>query len=190
MSWLPMAGVLLSLAPVGQTEETRDLEEDLFGETVTEESHEQSTEAERGAGETRDEGLDIESRLRSGLEEREDPLDLGGQLFLRLEYSHVAGVPAAEQRVSSPNLLDLYADLRPSDRIRAYARGRVRHDFTRSNDMETVGALGRTTGTGTLDTSGGQTSVLLDQMWLNFDLSRRVFLTVGRQRIRWGTGRF
>jgi hypothetical protein len=32
--------------------------------------------------------------------------------------------------------------------------------------------------------------VVLDQMWLRFDIARAVFVTAGKQHARWGTGRF
>lgn len=148
-----------------------------------------------GEGETvgEDVGLSLdalEDRLAKDLDERQDPLALGGALFLRLEYANVANSAAEDQRVASPNLLDLYLDGRPTPRLRAYVRGRVRHDFTRSDEASEDPFNLRTTGFGTLDPSAGQTSVLLDQLWLKFDLLRTVFVTVGRQRIRWGTGRF
>jgi len=34
------------------------------------------------------------------------------------------------------------------------------------------------------------TGVLLDQMWLRFDIKHTVFVTAGRQHVRWGTARF
>jgi hypothetical protein len=33
-------------------------------------------------------------------------------------------------------------------------------------------------------------NVALDQMWLRFDLAHRVFVTAGKQHVRWGTARF
>jgi hypothetical protein len=32
--------------------------------------------------------------------------------------------------------------------------------------------------------------VLLDQLWLKFDVGSRVYVTAGRQRVKWGAGRF
>ncbi len=32
-------------------------------------------------------------------------------------------------------------------------------------------------------------SVALDQLWLRFDIAKKVFVTVGRQKAKWGTGR-
>lgn len=197
--------VLVAVTPAwGQSESETERDAEIFGteelDDTTEEAEssdldERRDEALFGDGETvgEDVGLSVEAlekKLAEGLDERQDPLALGGALFLRLEYANVADVDAAQQRIASPNLLDLYLDARPTPRLRAYVRGRLRHDFTRNDDAgDSLLAL-PTTGFGTLDTSTGQTSVLLDQLWLKFDLFRTVFVTAGRQRIRWGTGRF
>jgi hypothetical protein len=34
------------------------------------------------------------------------------------------------------------------------------------------------------------TAVALDQLWVNFDVARTVFVTAGRQHVKWGVGRF
>jgi hypothetical protein len=75
--------------------------------------------------------------------------------------------------LSAPNLLDLFVDARPNDRLRAYAQGRLQHDWSVVDGPLTA-----------------QDSVLLDQLWLKFDVGRRLFVTAGRQRIRWGASRF
>src|SRR6185503_115229 len=33
-------------------------------------------------------------------------------------------------------------------------------------------------------------TVVLDQLWLNFDIGRAVFVTAGRQHVKWGVSRF
>lgn len=35
-----------------------------------------------------------------------------------------------------------------------------------------------------------QTSGALDQLWVNFDVAHRAFVTVGRQHVKWGVGKF
>ena len=39
-------------------------------------------------------------------------------------------------------------------------------------------------------TGGSNPSLLLDQLWLKFDLNRLVYLTIGRQHAKWGASRF
>src|SRR5690606_27581686 len=60
----------------------------------------------------------------------EDPLAIGGQLFMRLDYTYRDEDDLETSQLRSPNLLDIYLDARPNDRLRAYIRGRLRHDFT------------------------------------------------------------
>lgn len=120
-------------------------------------------------------GDEIERRM--GL--RENKLDVGGSLFLRMNYAASSeGIPETFP-VDSPNLLDLYLDARPTDRLRAFVRGRVTHYFHESEGEAAFGGARR-----------GGTSGALDQLWLKFDVERTVFVTAGRQSIRWGVGRF
>jgi len=120
-------------------------------------------------------GDEIERRM--GL--RENKLDVGGSLFLRMNYAASSeGIPETFP-VDSPNLLDLYLDARPNDRLRAFVRARVTHYF---DETERVSALGVPAERGTRGA--------LDQLWLKFDVERTVFVTAGRQSIRWGVGRF
>jgi hypothetical protein len=49
------------------------------------------------------------------------------------------------------------------------------------------------TGTGALvgltPATRANPSVFLDQLWLRFDIARKVYLTIGRQKVRWGVSR-
>lgn len=131
--------------------------------------------------ETQEEGRllssdDIEARL--GLVENR--LDIGGFLFLRMDYgARTQGNPESFP-IGSPNLLDLYLDARPNDRLRAFVRGRATHSFLREQEELSPLAGGQV----------GGTQVALDQLWLKFDLDHRLYVTAGRQPIRWGAGRF
>jgi hypothetical protein len=128
-------------------------------------------------------------RLRGRLADRDDVLTIGGQLLLQLQYSVLEEGEPGDFALRSPNFLDLFVDVRPSDRVRAFAQARVQHDFTLSGDQPPIDGL-------TLATSNlpgfsiDETQVLLDQLWLKLDAAQRVFFTVGRQRLRWGSGRF
>lgn len=117
----------------------------------------------------------------------DDPLKIGGQLYLR---SNVASSLLPKDRksrlqspsawsYSAPNLLDIYFDARPNDRIRGYAVGRIIYDPTVDPTAKTA-----------FSTSTAPTRGVLQQLWLKFDIARTVFVTAGRQQIKWGTGRF
>jgi hypothetical protein len=120
-----------------------------------------------------------EGLLNESLAAAEDFLAIGGFLWTRLQYSHVAGRSFGESPLQSPNFSDLYLDARPNDRVRAYVRGRLRYDPTVVEG--TIGISGQPT---------SKTAVQLDQLWLKFDIAHHVFVTVGKERVKWATGRF
>lgn len=107
-----------------------------------------------------------------------DPLAIGGQLYLRLVGQISDRGSAGSQRLSMPNLLDVYLDARPEDRVRAFFSGRLSFDPTivdgEPNDF---------------GQSQSQARALVDQLWIKTDIARTVFLTLGQERIKWGTSR-
>lgn len=109
---------------------------------------------------------------------REDPLAIGGQLYLRSMVTLSDRGSAGSQTFSMPHLLDLYLDARPEERVRGFISGRLSYD-------PTVGAGS----TDQLGQSRESTSIVLDQLWLKTDIARRVFLTVGQERVKWGATR-
>ena len=120
-----------------------------------------------------------DAQIGGRLDAAHDPLALGGKAYMRLQYSLSDGVDPESAALSAPNLLDLYLDGRPNDRVRAFVRWRLRYDYT-VTDGDTD-ALGQPVES--LSTS-------LDQLWLKWDLGRLVYVTLGRQPVRWGSGRF
>lgn len=149
------------------------VEADLFGGTA---------DSEPG-GVTSRAPLEVAERLA----EADDLLDLGGLLYLRFEYDLVDGGAVDQGPLLSPNLLDVYLDARPTDRLRAYAQARLYYDptVTTATAAATAGGAGSTL----LGYSREPLDVVLDQLWLKLDVERVVFITVGRQRIKWGAGR-
>ncbi|MEQ1570727.1 MAG: hypothetical protein ABMA64_34175, partial [Myxococcota bacterium] len=122
-----------------------------------------------------------ESDLARRLEALDDRLTVGGRLWLQTTARVPDGVDDVDQvALDAPNLLDLFVDARPNDRVRAYAQARLQHDWTVSS-----GASDPFTGAAL-----SPDRVLLDQLWTKFDVGHRVYVTAGKQRIRWGAGRF
>lgn len=109
----------------------------------------------------------------------EQRLAVGGQLYARGTARVTEDMAPEDVDWSAPTLLDVYLDARPNDRVRAYARGRLSHDFSvLPGETDYLGEeVKATTG-------------VVDQLWLKFDVARRVYVTVGQQRIKWGSGRF
>jgi hypothetical protein len=129
----------------------------------------------------------------------EDPLKIGGQLYWRMMSSGKQGQFPQNWSLSAPALLDVFLDARPNDRVRAFVLGRMSYDPTLApNGTTSTGtggvSAGAIQGGDSLSAMFGQStrgpSVALDQMWLRFDLLHSVFVTAGKQHVRWGTARF
>lgn len=123
-----------------------------------------------------------------------DPLKIGGSLLMFGQGYFQETRPFIDGAFSAPMILDVYMDGRPNDRLRAYAVGRLQFDPTRpagDGSASTTAATG--TGTGALvgltPATRANPSVFLDQLWLRFDIARKVYLTIGRQKVRWGVSR-
>jgi hypothetical protein len=179
----------------------RPAEDDLFSRPHSEqESPEQrraasSPEKKRPAGEAgqAEPGDSPESRTERGAEARllsalartENPLQIGGVLYLRSNLSARESTPPSQWTLNAPSLTDLYLDARPTDRIRGFMLGRMQFDPTLGSS--TASALGVAL-PGAAAASNPR--VLLDQLWLQFDVAHTAFVTVGRQHVKWGVGHF
>jgi hypothetical protein len=124
--------------------------------------------------------------------EKEDALKVGGQLYLRAITGGLEEQDVRQWRLASPNLLDTYLDVRPNDRVRGFALGRLFYDPTilPPDAALNVVSLSSLVQPGFGGTSASNPRAVLDQLWLNFDVERRAFVTVGRQHAKWGVGRF
>ena len=128
-------------------------------------------------------GIDMEKTSDSAILDRltnaSDKLTIGGRAYLRLDAAFVEDEKFKTAAFSSPNLLDLFVDARPNDRVRIFAKGRLSHDFTiQSGDTDMFGDEVK------------PTKVALDSLWMKFDVAHKVYVTAGKQRIKWGAGRF
>jgi len=111
------------------------------------------------------------------LAEEDDKLQIGGLLYMQSMWTFTEGSDLSDHPISLPNLLEIYLDGRPSDRLRGYIRGRMLWIPSLALDPP-------------LSALGSEIFVpMLDQMWLKFDIARRVYVTVGKQAVRWGATR-
>jgi hypothetical protein len=124
--------------------------------------------------------------------DRDEAFAIGGQLYLRAQTTFLEDVPPGDAALSSPNLLDVYLDARPNDRVRAFVLGRLSYDPTLPPEGTTPAASGLSllAPTSFLRRGTSEPRGALDQLWVNFDLGRRAFVTAGRQHAKWGVGRF
>jgi hypothetical protein len=117
---------------------------------------------------------DEEAAVRLAL--TDDALSIGGRLFSQLTHTAREDTDLDETALANSNIIDVYFDARPTERVRGYVLGRIFYS-----------AL---TGQAVTTESNEKTSAALDQLWLKFDLGRLLWITFGQQPIRWGTGRF
>ena len=126
----------------------------------------------------------------------EDPLKIGGQLYWRVMSTAGQGQYPQNWSLSAPALLDVFMDARPNERVRAFALGRMFYDPTlppNGTTSSTLAGAPQSSDSTSLNLFSQGTrgpNVLLDQMWLRFDILHTVFVTAGKQHVRWGTARF
>lgn len=123
--------------------------------------------------------LTSDAAMQSRLGATSDRFAMGGKLYLRLDAAQDADWSDVAPTLASPDTLYVYADGRPNDRLRAFVQAKLKHDFTLTDGA--TDAYGQTQSTNTIG---------LDQLWLKFDVARKVFITLGDQKVKWGSGRF
>ena len=102
---------------------------------------------------------------------RPDVLTLGGYYFQRADVllSRRATDAATVAQPVFPALVDVYLDFRPQENLRTYVVGRLIYD--------------------PLDPNFSTPKTNLDKLWLYFGLFEQVFVTAGRQHVKWGSSR-
>ncbi len=112
---------------------------------------------------------------------KEDFLKIGGRFYLRAYSAFSNEQKLTDASFNVPALIDAYLDARPIERLRAQILGRLQYDPFLS------------TGVGGVRVPAAQApanpSIGLDQAWIAFDIARHVFITAGRQHVKWGTAR-
>ena len=176
--WVSCAALLASLlmrpAAVPAAEEQRPSDEDLFGGGTGAEMAPAAAPVEGSAGEapaaterlrerTPPPNL-TEERLKDFLK---DYLQIGGLLYFRTLTSFQEDTRASHTPFSSPLLSDFYLDARASDRVRGFWSGRLNLDPTEKN---------------------AETDFVQNELWIRTDIAKRLFIQMGKQHIKWGTG--
>ncbi|MFI5362746.1 MAG: hypothetical protein ACHQ49_12305 [Elusimicrobiota bacterium] len=132
-----------------------------------------------------------------------DALQIGGTFYQRWIASKPEGQKLGNSPESMPLQFDAYMDARPNDRVRGYVQERILYDPT----LDQYGNSTKGSGLGNQQfssNSGAPSSLptgataqatsnpmaVLDQAWLKFDLGHDVFVTAGKQHVKWGVSRF
>lgn len=105
--------------------------------------------------------------LLAEVNRKNDFLDVGGFFYQRADLTGTRLGGDTQLQPRFPALVRLYLDARPMERLRSFVVGRIVYD--------------------PLDVTLSSPQPGLDQLWFNFDLGRLVFITVGRQQIKWGS---
>jgi hypothetical protein len=143
---------------------------------------ENPTEANRDASELS--GGRLQSQFDTE-EVKSDPLRIGGTLYLRAGATYKDGARLADSPLSMPSLVDGYLDARPSDRVRGFLLARMRYD-----PLYDAGAASPFSCFGVSAPAQPNLRIDLDQLWLRFDVAHKVFVTAGKQHVKWGASRF
>lgn len=107
-----------------------------------------------------------------------DRLKIGGSL--QAEYQAYLLENPQRDVILSPMTLEMYLDSQLKNDIRAFFKGRLIHDA--SIDESVASPL-----TGNFEK---QSTGVLDEMKLSFHTKRKVFWTLGKQKIKWGASKF
>ncbi len=170
--------LLLSLTPglaMATPEEDKTRDEAMFGEEAAADEEEKPA---KSSDNPLDEPVRSAGAIRDLLQDADDPLTIGGTLSLRFQYTWADEFTDDEHILNSPNVVYLFLDARPSERLRAFVRGRLGYDPTLQDGLSATGL------------PADALTVTLDQLWLKADIARVVYITIGRQPIRWGSNRF
>ena len=83
-----------------------------------------------------------EAKHLSDYQAPDNPLQIGGQLYLRAQTSALQGQTPDQWRLSAPSLVDVFFDARPNPRVRAFILGRMSYDPTAPpGDMVTANSM-------------------------------------------------
>ena len=160
--------LLLALAAAPARRQERPSEEDIFGKPAAPRRPTRSPPP-AAAGDpppTRSSRPRARSPRASARRPRPPiPSSIGGMLYLRLDSQWQQGLPPSQWLLTSPNLIDLYVDVRPNDRVRAFVLGRAQVNPLVPEAVQSVGATGRSsprrwcsTRPGSASTSSGPSS--------------------------------
>lgn len=114
---------------------------------------------------------------------------IGGSLSSEVDYFLQQGVPLDQNLVSNPNILFLYLDSKLENDNRVFARIRTFYDPT-GNSSGSPSASSYTNPYGNGSGNSDYLSIQLQELRLSTNLGHQIFLTIGRQKVKYGTAKF
>ncbi len=174
--WITL--LCLASGPLAAFAEDRPKEDDLFG-------GDKAALAPAASQPTGDEAGAPAMSKKNVIEEN---LQIGGTLSSEADYYLVNGVPLEQDNVTNPNLLFLYLDSKLENDSRVFARARFYYDPTGLTGGGGTSSFSNPYGFG-LGTSDNL-QVTLQELRISANLDRKVFFTVGRQKVKYGAAKF
>jgi hypothetical protein len=120
----------------------------------------------------------------------EENLQIGGTLSSEVDYYLQHGVPLTQDTVSNPNVLFLYLDSKLDQDNRVFIRIRAFEDPTGISGGTPSSTASFTNpygfGAGTSD----NLQVSLQELRISANIDHQIFLTLGRQKVKYGAAKF
>src|SRR5580658_560300 len=115
----------------------------------------------------------------------EENTQIGGTLSTEADYYIQKGTPLDQDLVSNPNILFLYLDSKLENDNRVFARIRTFYDPTGvSSGNPTTSSYTNPYGFG--QQNSDNLSVQLQELRISANLNHQIFLTIGRQKVKYG----
>lgn len=134
-----------------------------------------TTDAEFDKGFSQDKGLTESDKGEAD----QDRLKIGGTLWSEVDYYHFGSPSTVSSFFLAPSNLFLYMDGRLKNDVRGYAKLRTIYEPT------ATGSINPFTGVATRETT-----LDLQELKVMFSAGKKVFFTAGKQKIKWGSGKF
>jgi hypothetical protein len=131
----------------------------------------------------------MESAPKPGTGKGEETLQIGGTFSSEADFYIQENVPFLDNTASNPNILFLYLDSKLENDSRIFARTRLFYDPTGvSGGGFSSGNLSNPYGFG--NGTNENLKVSLQELRLSANIDRKIFFTIGRQKVKYGTAKF
>lgn len=119
-----------------------------------------------------------------------DKLQIGGRLEIRNSSSKVEDQRFQEGPYNQNKTADIYFDTRPNRDVRVFFRTRFYESNTQTTTDDTPANQASDTPSPTETRGVEGISQAIDELWFKWDIEDTLFVTVGKQHLKWGRGRF
>lgn len=166
----------------------RPSEQDMFGGSAATATPVATPNTPGSASETSSEDA-MAGKPHNLLTSAEENTQIGGTLSTEADYYLQNGSALDQNIVSNPNILFLYLDTKLENDNRVFARIRTFYDPTGvSSGNSTASSYTNPYGFG--QQNSDNLSVQLQELRISANLNHQIFLTIGRQKVKYGAAKF